>query len=303
MFLFFLAVSGIFWVFTALNEVVERDVHVPVTLVNVPEEVIVTTNVHDTITVTVEDKGFVFFDYEYGKGIQPIEIDFKKHALQSGYGQVNNTELQQLVISRLNSSSKVISQKPNVLEFYYNYGQSKKLPVRVVGNITPDENYYVDNINVSPEYVRVYAQQQMLDTMHYVTTIDINEFNFVEDITRTVKLKALPGVKLEPNTVTVTIHPDILMEQKVDVPVTAINVPHGKMMRTFPTRVQVQYTAGTSAINDINVSDFVVVVDYKDVEHGAVATCNVYLKQKPEHVSNARVSVDQVDFLIEDVTE
>lgn len=300
-FLFFLAVSSVFWVFTTLNEVIERDVRIPVKLVNIPAEVIVTTNVHDTISVSVEDKGFIFFDYEFGKGVQPVEIDFRKYALQSGYGQVNSTELQNLAISRLSSSSKLISMNPTTLEFYYNYGQSRKLPVRVEGNITPDEHYYIDQIKVSPEVVTVYAQQQMLDTMHYVATIDMNEFNFIEDITRTVKLKTLPGVKVVPNKVTVTIHPDILGERQLEVPIVPVNVPDGIMMRTFPTRVTIHYTAGSSALNDINQNDFKVVVDYKDVEHGAVATCNVYIRKMPEQVNNARLDIDQVDFLIESI--
>ena len=57
-FLFFLVLSGIFWLLMTLNETYEKELKIPVCLTNLPKNVIITTQSTDTITVTVKDKGF-----------------------------------------------------------------------------------------------------------------------------------------------------------------------------------------------------------------------------------------------------
>ena len=52
-FLFFLIVSGTFWLLMALNETVEREFEVPVSLVGVPKDVVITTDIQDTLKVTL----------------------------------------------------------------------------------------------------------------------------------------------------------------------------------------------------------------------------------------------------------
>ena len=57
-FLFFLALSAIFWLMMALNETYEREITVPMSLTNVPKNVVLTTEMDSTVKVTVRDKGF-----------------------------------------------------------------------------------------------------------------------------------------------------------------------------------------------------------------------------------------------------
>ena len=52
-FFFFLVLSSIFWLMTALNETYEREVSVPAYLVNVPKNVVITSDMEDTVRVTV----------------------------------------------------------------------------------------------------------------------------------------------------------------------------------------------------------------------------------------------------------
>ena len=56
-FLFFLIVSGTFWLLMALNETVEREFEVPVSLVGVPKDVVITTDIQDTRKGTPRGKG------------------------------------------------------------------------------------------------------------------------------------------------------------------------------------------------------------------------------------------------------
>ena len=63
-FLFFLALSGIFWLMMTLNETYEKELCVPVRLTDVPRNVVVTGDLPDTVRITVRDKGFTLVTYE-----------------------------------------------------------------------------------------------------------------------------------------------------------------------------------------------------------------------------------------------
>lgn len=94
-FLFFLGLSGTFWLLMALNETYDRDIPVPVKLVNVPKNVVITQNVSDTIDVMIRDKGFTLLAYTYANRIQPVTIDFESYANKStGTGKVSLADLQ-----------------------------------------------------------------------------------------------------------------------------------------------------------------------------------------------------------------
>ena len=48
-FLFFLALSGAFWLMLALNDTYEKEVKIPVRIVNIPKNVVVTSDIDDTL--------------------------------------------------------------------------------------------------------------------------------------------------------------------------------------------------------------------------------------------------------------
>ena len=58
-FLFFLLLSGIFWLLMTLNETYEMEFKIPVKVVNIPKNVVLTSDETDTAKVTLRDKGLV----------------------------------------------------------------------------------------------------------------------------------------------------------------------------------------------------------------------------------------------------
>ena len=55
-FLFFLALSGCFWLMMTLNETMEREYDIPVHLVGTPRNAVITGDLPDTVHVTVRDE-------------------------------------------------------------------------------------------------------------------------------------------------------------------------------------------------------------------------------------------------------
>ena len=66
LFIFFLVLSGIFWLITTLNETYEKEFAIPVSITGIPKNAVLTSDETDTIKVTIRDKGFDLFGYQFG---------------------------------------------------------------------------------------------------------------------------------------------------------------------------------------------------------------------------------------------
>lgn len=300
-FFFFLVLSTIFWLMTALNETYEREIGVPAYLVNVPKNVVVTSDMEDTVRVTVRDKGFALLAYTYGEGIRPINVNFQSAITrQSGYGVVSSQELMKMINQRFSGSSKIVQVKPDRLDFHYNYGLSRQVSVKMSGHVVPGKSFYLARTRFWPEKVTVYGSKQALDSLRFVKTVPINITNFNDTVLRTVALETIKGVKIVPNTVRIGLYPDILTEENIEVPITAINMPEGKVLRTFPQRVTVNFIVGASMFRSISPEQFAVVVDYNEIIDHPSDKCSIHLRETPQGVRNARLKMTQVDYLIEE---
>jgi hypothetical protein len=299
-FLFFLVLSCFFWLMTTLNGTFEKELEVPVRLIGTPKNVVITTGISDTLRVTVRDKGFMLLTYATSHQLRPVNVNFNSYAnKQLGHGSIPLADLQKLVKQQLQPSSVITSLKADQLQFYFNYGRKKKVRVQLVGNIVPAKNYYLSHVEYYPTNVTIYASNKLLDSIQSVSTEFVNIVNFDRPQAINVKLKAMEGVKIVPSTVKLSLFPDILTEESVTVPITTINKPEGLIIRTFPQHVKVKFTVGASMFRSIRPEDFKVVVDYKEVASNPSDKCNLYLKTKPNNVSNARLEINQVDYLIE----
>ena len=299
-FLLFLFISTLFWLGMTLNETYEREYMVTMTLDKVPKNAVITKNIDDTALVTIRDRGFLHAAYTYSDRLKKVKVNFLTYANnKTGKGVVSQMEMQKILYKRLYGSSKVVTVKPDKMEFSYNFGLSKKVPVRLMGTIVPAKSYYLARTRFWPDSVLVYATQAKLDSIKYVTTEDINIENFEDTVIRHVALNKVDEAKLVPATVKIALYPDILTEGSIEVPVTAINMPAGMVLRTFPSKVRVKFIVGASIFKKIRPEQFLVVADYKELARRPSDKCNIYLRTSPHGTAKAELEIRQVDYLIE----
>ena len=299
-FLFFLGASGAFWLVLALNEDTDREIAVPVKLVNVPKNVVVTTNTEDTLHVNVRDKGFLVVGYVYGNKIQPLEIDFSKYANEKHSATIGSADLQRMVYQTLFKSTKITGMRPDRFDIVYNYGRSKKVPVRMSGRVDPGESHYLAGIKFWPDSVLVYASNELIDSIKEAFTTPIYLQNFTDTLIRDISLKRIFGAKFIPEKVRVGLYPDIMTEQRLEIPIKAINMPPGKVLRTFPQRVKVVFVTGASMYRSIRPAYFRVVADYNEITASPSDKCSIRIVAVPHGVRNARPEINKVDYLIEE---
>ncbi len=300
-FVFFLFLSGIFWLIMTLNETYEKEIKIPTQVVNLPKNAVLISAPIDTIRVTVRDKGWVILSYLYGQKQGMIQVNFKSYDKGHGHGHVSSSDTKRLIEQKLETSTKIISVKPERLEFSYNNGEYKRVPVRWAGRIIPDQLYFISQVNYTPDSIDVYASRQKLDSINVIYTEPLNYANFRDSLIVDCNLSHLTDVKVVPDRIHIAFYTDVLTEESIEsVPIQCVNLPAGKVLRTFPAKVKVHFVAGANRIPTLRPEDFTVVADYNEILQEHSDKCHIYLRYAPHGVSRATLETKQVDYLIED---
>ena len=299
-FLFFLALAGVFWLNLALSDTYEKEFAIPVSVVGVPKNAVLTSDETDTVRMTIRDKGFTLLTYMYGDVLKKININFRNYSKNNGTGWISAQDLQKLVYQQLASSSRITNVKPDKLEFFYNYGAKKQVPVRWSGRVIPEELFFITRVEYSPDSVTIYASDEKLDSINMVYTEQLNYVNFRDTLVANCELNKIKGVKMVPDHVKVTFFTDVLTEENIEgIPVIGINMPQGLQLRTFPAKVTVSFVTGVNTYRQLKPEDFTVIADYNEIRKNPSEKCHIYLKEMPKGISKVKLETTSVDYLIE----
>ena len=307
-FLFFLVLSGGFWLIMTLNETYEREFSVPLRLTEVPRNVVITSEPDSVVRFTVRDKGYMIAYYELDNTFRPIYADYKLYCDGRSRGDVSVADLQRQIYLQLSKSSKIASIKGGKFSFSFNFGRHKKVPIRILGTVTPGNNYYLARVDFMPDSVEVYAVRNVLDSIQTVYTERLHITNFTDVKETTVDLRKFTNAKCIPSRVKMKLYPDVLTEESVEVPIEAINIPENKVIRTFPSKIKVNFVVGAYRMRSMPKNaetkellpvGFRVVVNYEEIMKKHSEKCSVYVISSPNGVRNVRLAVNSVDYLIE----
>ena len=300
-FMFFLALSGFFWFFLALNESYEKEFAIPVTITDVPKNVMLTSDETDTVKITIRDKGTILLTYMYGKALPQVRVNYKNYARNDGTGIIPIGELQKFIRQQLAGSSRITNFKPDRLVFYYNFGDKKLVPVRWSGRVIPEQLFFISRVEYDPDSVTVYAPKDKLDSINVFYTEQLNYVNFRDTLQVKCHLMKQTGVKTVPEEISIRFFTDVLTEESIDgVPIQGINLPPGKILRTFPAKVKVHFVTGANVFRNLHPEDFTVEADYNHLANNPSEKCRIYLKDSPSGISRARLEISNVDYLIEE---
>ena len=299
-FLFFLVLSGVFWLFLTLNESYEQEIKVIYKIKGIPKNVVLTSHEIDTIRVTIRDKGWVILRYLYND-YRSVNINYKNYDRGNGSGIASSSEIKRLIAKQLETSTIVNSIKPDRLEFFYNNGERKRVPVRWAGRVIPEQLYFISHVQYMPDSVDIYSSREKLDSIKVIYTEALNYAGFRDTLIVDCKLSHQKDVKVVPENIRIGFYTDVLTEESIDgVPIRAINMPEGKVLRTFPPKVKIRFITGVSQFRTLRPEDFIVIADYKEISQHPSEKCNIYLKTVPHGISRATLDIKKVDYLIEE---
>lgn len=301
-FLFFFLIASGFWLLQTLNNDYEAEFSIPVRMKDVPNNIVLTSEPPSELRVRVKDKGTVLLNYMLGKSFFPVNLDFLDYKGKDNHVKIYASNFEKKILSQLNVSSKILSIKPDTLEYIYSEGRSRLVPVRFQGKVTARLQYYVSDTICNPDSVLVYAPEGILDTITTAYTQNVTLENISDTTRRRIPLTSERGVKFVPASVEMTFPVDIYTEKTVEVPLCGVNFPADKVLRTFPSKVQITFQVGLKQFRSIKASDFIINISYEELLKLGSDKYTVKLKSFPSGINQIRIVPEQVDFLIEQIT-
>ena len=302
-FLFFLTLSTAFWCFEAFKEVNTVEISVPLRLTNIPENVVVTTELPKDVRITLRDKNSSLFFYRYFQTMAPVEIDFSHYANPSCHVRLPKEDVRRGLKSNFETSTELLGLRPDTLEYFYNYGTSKTVETRLQGKLAPADGYYIVRQELHPALATVYATERQLDTISAALTLPYYHTDLTESFSTQIYLQDVKGAKFLPDTVRLSVEVDRLVEKTLALPVQPLNFPEDVRLRTFPMKVNVTFQVGMKEFRNVTEADFKLVLDANDLTDATANTCAVRIVEQPAAAFRVRLSQSEVEFLIEKSNE
>ena len=304
-FAFFVLLSSCFWLLQALNETYDMELEYDLVLEHVPEGTVITSELPSPVHVVLRDKGISLIRYYTLFENHSLKIDFLGTEKGKAYGHVviSHSDFQKLLQPQLDASTRIISFRPDTLEYYFNKGFRKRVPVELIGEVTTDDSYYLAGQTMEPDSVTVWAEKEFLDSLESMKTVPTMLHNLTKSEKLTVPLAVMKGVKVVPDVVTISAEVDIYTEKHVKVPIIGTNFPAGYTLRTFPPSAQVSFRIGAKDYKSVTADNFVLTATYEELLTLPDSVLHLQLRSIPEGVSQVRIQPEAVQFLIEQVEE
>ncbi len=304
-FLVFVLLSAGFWLLLALNESNELEMEYELTLTDIPEGTIITSELPSPIHVVVRDKGTTLVRYlsPFRHNVLSVAFEVNNSTATSGHVVLTYSELQKMLQPSLDASTRIVTIRPDTLEYFFNRGARKRVPVRFMGHVETDELSFLSDMYLQPDSVTVWADKEYLDSLTAMYTVSTTLSELAQTTERQLQLAVPKGVKCEPAEVKLTAEVDVYTEKSVDVPIVGTNFPGGYTLRTFPTYAKVTFRVGSRDYKKITAEDFVLTATYEDLLASTDSVMHLELRSAPEGVSQVRIQPETVQFLIEQTEE
>ncbi|MDR3251333.1 MAG: hypothetical protein LBT42_06720 [Tannerella sp.] len=301
-FLFFLLLSFGFWFLQSLQDYYERRVELPLRYKDVPSEWILSENNPQKISIAIKDRGTTLLYYSSKATFTPVEISVAKLPRSSDSSLfVSSRMLESAVSKQLISSTSVVSIDPREVEVVFDSLCYRTVPVVANVKVNTRPGYKIsDEITISQEKVRLYGNAGMLEKINEVKTAPVT----LDDVSKkreiTAQLDLPPGVKSEIETVKITIPVEEFTEKVMQIPVICPDVPSDYVLRIFPSTVKATCNIPFSRYKELTAESLEIKIPFSDFkDNQPTGKVLVELTAKPSWVTNAAISPNELEFIIE----
>lgn len=290
-FLVFVVIAALFWFILALNDNLQEDMEVKIHVYNIPDSVTFITDPPKELHVMVRDRGTnLWRNSLFGQAT--VELNFREYG-HDGVFAVSRGELTAGLKKVFGQSATLVSASIESIRTSYTTAPGKRVPVDVVWDVTAAVGKVINGKpKTEPSGVLVFGNRDALDSISRVLTEKVRGMALEESKTYTVKLRNIPGVRIVPPEVKVTVEVEQLVRKQVRVNIQIDNLPADEDLLLFPSTANVEYYLPMSkfGVADDKVE---VVVDYRDLENGS--------KQLPLHIGHHSPDLENVRLLDQSV--
>ena len=278
----------------------ETSVIIPISFINIPENMKLVNTPDDELNVKVRSHGFYLLRnniFKYQKltiSIKDLKESNKKSLVQKRWVAKRNYRL---LYNLFSSNIKILSASPDTIKFNFRKKESKKITVQFNGDIQFSSQFRLkDDVVLFPDSILVYGTKQALSNLSFVETENINFSSIEEDVKQNVSLEVIDGLNFSTDQIEISFVVEKFTEKAIELPVNPINVPVGYKIKFYPPKVEVITTVSFADYDKITPSMFFAEVDASELNEKKKLEVN--LSSKPSFVDVVKVNPRRVEFLL-----
>ncbi len=287
--------AAVFWLFLSLDTEVQRDIDVPIALDNVPDSVIIIGNIPPVVNVSVQSKASQLLKFSWGKP-SVMKLNYHEYLKRDHVLSISRQKLDARLRDYFGQGVRIVSFRPDSVKIYHTSEPGKRVAVRLDADIQPKLQYTMGDITLSMDSVMVYSTTGIPSDFRSVATERIVKSGLTDTTSFEVKIKAVPGMRIIPDHITVTVPVEPLISKRRNISIEVINQPADIKTITFPSTVEATYLVPMSAFNtDYQIKAY---LDYQQIDRKS-SYARIKLSAIPGVYRNVTLSADSVEYVIE----
>ena len=286
------------WFFMALNNKYLYSVNTRLIYKNEPYGKAFKALQPDTVQLKVEGTGWQLLFARLRINPPAIEVSLKP--LNSRSFVLLSEQLNQ-INEQLETSHKVKSIYPDTLFFDFSKRFSKKVPVKLVSDLSFARQYGISNqIKLTPTYINISGSQEELEKIKDWETDTLKLKNVVSSVSSYLNFKKniKSNVGVYPNRVGVYVPVDEFTEKTLTIPVSIINNQEYNDVKLYPKKVKVTFMVALSSYTQFDedfIEAFVDLNEWKIMKHQKL---NVKFSLFSEYCKLVKTEPDKLDFIV-----
>ena len=295
MFISFVAISFVIWFFKKFSKEYQEEIKMKIELVDIPRSLVISSVSDSILNLNLKATGFQFLYYYFLDNT--VQISFQKAIYTNNVGQLEIASEFNKLQDQLLGDTQILSFFPSKIEITYQPKFSKKVPV-VFPKFNLDVGYSITNVNLDPDSIVLTGPKNILDNIINVNLDYKNESPLKSNFFQNIPIK-LKGNELSYNftEVNVEVLVDLFSEKILNIPISVLNFPKNRVLKLFPSQVELVFSSSIVNLKKIKPSDFKVGFNYDSIDKEN-NTAKIKLLKSPLNVDNVRLDPQDVFFLI-----
>jgi YbbR domain-containing protein len=248
------------WFIVNLSRDFTVTVQVPIQLVNIPDDVALSSDVPEYASVNISGEGWKLI---------PLYSNPPKISLTAESRQINLIEQMRNQVGAF-SDLNVLQVEPIVLNIETEEKTTKRVPVVSRVDLGFRSQYgLVQTPAMEPDSVTVTGGRSKLAEIEYWETEEAEISNINRSMERRVELASpARGMAVEPSSVLYRIEVSEYTESEVRVPIRTRNLPSGQAITYNPSAVTVRFDVPIGRYSEVQgMRPFTAYVDYEVIEN------------------------------------
>lgn len=305
-FLFFLALSSIFWLLNKLENNYSANITYPIKYIYHKPDKELVGDVPSELNLNLSAQGYALLRSMITARQHPIvfrliSLNFNEITGDTNRYFVLTRNLKEVIQRQIGSEITLNYISPDTL--FYNFSTIVRKKVVIVPNIDLEfEKQYMPGAGGTisqPDSIVISGPRSLIDTINKVYTVYKKFTKVDKSISEEFKLQPIEGVYFVKNKAILSIPVDKYTETFLMVPVKINNLPDSMQMKTFPSAIRVSFIVALRNYNKVTPYQFKAVVDYKNVYTSINNRLKVNLERQPAYVKFVSYRPMNVDFIIE----